>query len=155
MKNFILFCVVASIVLTGCNSQSTKKSVPSHDEMMAKASRSEKNGWIMIHLEGSPYEVGYQHGYLLAAEIIDLRSALQTINEQATGKNPEFFREESYRLLWPGVPEEYRNEISGIAAGVNAKLGSETIGVKDLVAMNSSLLMTDLGNTHIISSIYI
>ncbi|HEX5637142.1 MAG TPA: C45 family peptidase, partial [Gammaproteobacteria bacterium] len=109
--------------------------------MMAKATRSEKNGWIMVHLEGSPYEIGYQHGYLLAAEIIDLRSAFETINQQATGKNAEFFREESYRLLWPGVPAEYRDEISGIAAGVNAKLGSDTIDIKDLVAMNSSLEM--------------
>ncbi len=141
MKNFILFFVMASIVVAGCNSQSAKKSTPSHDEMMAKASRSEKNGWIVVHLEGSPYEMGYQHGYLLAAEIIDLRSAFEIINQQATGKNAEFFREESYRLLWPGVPAEYRDEITGIAAGVNAKLGSDTIDIKDLVAMNSSLEM--------------
>ena len=139
MKNLILFCVAAIFVLVGCNQASTNKK--SHDEMLSKATRSEKNGWIMVHLEGSPYEVGYQHGYLLANEIIDLRRAFAVINEQATGKNREFFREESYRLLWPGVPAEYRDEISGIAAGVNAKLGSDTIDVKDLVAMNSSLEM--------------
>jgi hypothetical protein len=141
MKNLVLFCVVASIVLVECNSQPAKNNTPSHGEMMAKASRSEKNGWIVVHLEGSPYMMGYQHGYLLASEIMDLRTTLRVVNEQATKKTTEFFREESYRLLWPGVPAEYRDEIGGIVAGVNTKLGSDTIDIKDLVAMNASLEM--------------
>ncbi len=28
-------------------------------------------GWIVLHIEGAPYERGYQHGQLLAAEIVD------------------------------------------------------------------------------------
>ena len=31
----------------------------------------ERNGWIPVHLEGTPAEIGFQHGYLLAAEIQD------------------------------------------------------------------------------------
>jgi hypothetical protein len=141
MTKLILYFLAVFLLIAGCNSNSTKKTPASHDEIMAKASRSEKNGWILLHLEGSPYEMGYQHGHLLAAEIVDLRKAIETVNEQATKKTPDFFREEAYRLLWPGVPEEYRSEIAGIAAGVNAKLGSNTIDLKDLVAMNSSLEM--------------
>jgi hypothetical protein len=34
-----------------------------------KARRENKNGWIYIHLEGSPFDIGYQHGYLLANDI--------------------------------------------------------------------------------------
>ena len=30
-----------------------------------------KNGWTYVHLEGSPSEIGFQHGYLLSAEIED------------------------------------------------------------------------------------
>lgn len=30
-----------------------------------------QNGWIFVHLEGSPFDVGFQHGYLLAPEIAD------------------------------------------------------------------------------------
>ena len=26
-------------------------------------------GWIYLHIEGKPYERGYQHGYLMAREI--------------------------------------------------------------------------------------
>ena len=29
-------------------------------------------GWIYLHIEGEPYDRGYQHGYLLAGEIIDI-----------------------------------------------------------------------------------
>jgi hypothetical protein len=133
----------AAILLTmiSCHSPSTSKSNLSPEEMMAKASRTEKNGWIMVHLEGSPITIGYQHGYLLADEIIDLRGALEMLNEKNTGKKPEFYREESYRLFWSKTPEEYRQELTGIAEGVNAKLGRQAIDVKDLVSMNASIEM--------------
>ncbi len=39
------------------------------DHRLAKASKENKNGWIYVHLEGSPAVAGYQHGYLLANEI--------------------------------------------------------------------------------------
>ena len=31
--------------------------------------RPEKSGWTFVHLEGSPADVGFQHGYLLAPEL--------------------------------------------------------------------------------------
>ena len=31
--------------------------------------RAEKSGWTFVHLEGSPADMGFQHGYLLAPEI--------------------------------------------------------------------------------------
>ncbi|MCK7468706.1 MAG: hypothetical protein MZU91_11710 [Desulfosudis oleivorans] len=33
---------------------------------LAKASRVDTNGWINVHLEGTPREIGFQHGWLLA-----------------------------------------------------------------------------------------
>ena len=36
---------------------------------LEKGFRYEKNGWIYVHIEGQPYERGFQHGYLLAKEI--------------------------------------------------------------------------------------
>src|SRR5215475_14376383 len=32
-------------------------------------------GWIVLHIEGEPYERGYQHGRLLATEIADFVKA--------------------------------------------------------------------------------
>ena len=31
----------------------------------------EHSGWIQVHLEGSPADIGFHHGYLLAPEIKD------------------------------------------------------------------------------------
>ena len=41
-------------------------------------------GWTQVHLEGTPSEIGYQHGYLLAAEIQDMQKvfALELLQEQ-------------------------------------------------------------------------
>ena len=35
------------------------------------STRGTKNGWISVRLEGSPADIGYQHGYQLSAEIDD------------------------------------------------------------------------------------
>ncbi|HJZ52012.1 MAG TPA: hypothetical protein VJ228_07445, partial [Candidatus Acidoferrales bacterium] len=35
----------------------------SDDPRLAKAYRFERGGWIYVHLEGAPHDVGYQHGY--------------------------------------------------------------------------------------------
>lgn len=34
--------------------------------LLKGAYRVEKNGWIFVHLEGLPFQIGLQHGYLLA-----------------------------------------------------------------------------------------
>jgi hypothetical protein len=136
ISTLLLFCILA-----GCTSHSSKKGALTREQIMAKASRTEKNGWIKIHLEGTPDEIGFQNGYLLADEIIDLRGAMEVLNLQMTGKDREFYRNESYRILWHNIPAEYQEELSGIAAGVNARLGEGKIDVKDIVALNALLEM--------------
>ena len=41
------------------------------DQRLAQAYRFARNGWIYVHLQGTPAQIGYQHGYLLAPEIED------------------------------------------------------------------------------------
>ena len=41
------------------------------DPRLAGSTRFERGGWIYVHLEGAPEEIGFQHGYLLANEIGD------------------------------------------------------------------------------------
>jgi hypothetical protein len=94
------------------------------------------NGWIFVHLEGAPSEVGFQHGYLLAPEIDDARRAIVlALTHQSRDWN--FFRDAAQRVLWPRVPDEYRTELKGIVEGVNAR------GVKmdlwDVTALNGWL----------------
>ena len=56
-----------------------------------------------MHLEGSPADIGYQHGYLLAPEI---RDTLQTVSLEMTHEEKhdwQFFREKAQNMLWPHV----------------------------------------------------
>ncbi|HET8547406.1 MAG TPA: C45 family peptidase [Bryobacteraceae bacterium] len=108
------------------------------DKRLAKAWRSsERAGWIRVHLEGTPAEIGYQHGYLLAEEIDDLRrvTELQLTHD---GKGPySFFRTTAETILWPRIEQEYREELQAIAEGARAR-GSK-IDVLDIVVMNATL----------------
>jgi hypothetical protein len=105
MKNFLLLRWLVMLFLFGSFSSCHQKAPFSHEEIMAKDTRTEKSGWILIHVEGAPAVIGYQHGYLLAAEIVDLKGALAVLNEKQTGKNWEFYRNESFRLFWSKIPE--------------------------------------------------
>ena len=41
---------------------------PNQKALVARAARSEKDGWILLHIEGDARARGFQHGYLLATE---------------------------------------------------------------------------------------
>jgi hypothetical protein len=138
MKKLINLSILAALfMLISCNTSTGSKESREKGKILSAASRIEKNGWIYVHLEGAPAAIGYQHGYLLAGEIIDLRNAMSLLNEKQTGKNWDFYREESLRMFWGNVPDEYQAEIDGIVDGVNARLGKTAIDRKDIVAMNS------------------
>ncbi len=98
--------------------------------------RFERDGWVFVHLEGSPEKVGFQHGYLLAGEIADLLRVIKPYLAKSTRREWSFFRDAAEKMLWQGIDPEYRREIDGIVAGVQAK------GVKadrwDLVALNAN-----------------
>ncbi|MCU0409430.1 MAG: phospholipase B family protein [Bacteroidales bacterium] len=140
--NRLFALLLLVLAVAGCNGGNTKKAL-SHEEKMAPATRSESMGWILVHLEGPPEVIGYQHGFLLAREIIELRGAMAVRNEKMTKRNWDFYRDEAYRLFWRKMPAEYQAEITAIAEGVNAKLGEGSIDVKDMMAINSFLEMAD------------
>jgi hypothetical protein len=125
--------ICGAILLAGVAASKTPKA---DARMKGAFRRPAVNGWTYVHLEGTPQEVGYQHGYLLAAEIEDLYKVFVLELVHDNGKSWDFFREASKNMLWPHVEQEYREEMQGIVEGVNAQ------GVKldlwDVVAMNAS-----------------
>ncbi len=113
---------------------------PQADSRLKHASRhAEQNGWIWVHLEGSPADIGYQHGYLLASEIRDTLETVSLEMSHDEKKDWQFFRDKAQNMLWPHVEAEYRAELQGIADGAVAH------GVKldlwDVVALNAWLEM--------------
>jgi hypothetical protein len=110
-------------------------SQPQPDKRLEKASRQARNGWIFVHLEGTPATIGYQHGYLLAAEIADAQKVIAFGFQHDMKKDWPFFRDAAKNVLWPHIEPEYRAELQGIADGLNAR--GVKLDVYDVTALNA------------------
>jgi hypothetical protein len=95
-----------------------------------------ENGWTYVHLEGSPAEIGYQHGFLLAPEIEDAQKVVALEIKHDNHKDWTFVREAGRTILWPHIEREYREELQGLADGVSAK--GVKLDVWDVVALNAA-----------------
>jgi hypothetical protein len=93
-------------------------------------------GWTVVRLTGTPKQIGYQHGYLLAPEIADLQKVFLLELTHDNGKDWNFFREAARNVWWPHIEQEYRDEMRGIADGVNAR--GVKLDVWDIVVMNGA-----------------
>ena len=125
------------------NASEPAKSRPhgANDPALAKAYRFDRAGWIYVHLEGSPHDIGYQHGYLLAPEISDAFAAASLEMTHTTNHNWNFFRRAARQMLWPRIDPEYQAELQGIVDGLRARGGM--IDLDDLVAMNAFMELPD------------
>lgn len=123
---------VLAIVLT--SSALAAGATPS-DSRLQKAYRFQQGGWTYVHLEGSPAEIGYQHGYLLAPEIADAFEAIKLFDTRETQRDWEFFHTTARQMLWPHIDVEYQEELQGIADGVKAH--GVDLDVYDIVALNA------------------
>jgi hypothetical protein len=82
--------------------------------------RFDHHGWIYVHIEGKPYERGFQHGYLVAPELQEILGSLDYLTYWKTGMRWEFFVTAAERLFVPHIDQEYLDEIRGVAAGALA-----------------------------------
>src|ERR1700741_203359 len=114
---------------------------PAVDPRLKKAYRFTQDGWTYVHLEGSPSEIGFQHGYLLAREIEDAFHAVQVEDTYSTRRDWAFFRHAAHTMLWPHIEAEYQQELQGIADGLKAR-GSK-YDVDDVVAVNAFMELAD------------
>jgi hypothetical protein len=105
------------------------------DARLQKAYRFQRGGWTYVHLEGSPADIGFQHGYLLEPEIEDAFAAIKLFDTHTTQRDWEFFRKTAREMLWPHIDAEYQQELQGIADGVKAHGGD--LDVYDIVALNA------------------
>jgi hypothetical protein len=100
-------------------------------------------GWHVVHVEGSPYERGYQHGRLLAPEIADY---VESIAEIRSPKSPH----QAWRdlrvlvnsLFLRRFDGEYLEEMKGIADGAaaaGAKFGGRRLDFIDVACINCDI----------------
>jgi len=101
----------------------------------------------VIYISGSPYDRGYEYGYLAAEEIAGVLNWAYNILGEAYGVPGELFRQELLALAReyePYIPNEYLEEMEGIADGFNyyaSKNPSVSLGFNlthlDILLINS------------------
>jgi hypothetical protein len=118
--------------------------LPAHaasDPKLKNAYTFKHSGWTYVHLEGTPEQIGYQHGALLSAQIEDVYHVFSLEDTHDSGKPWQTFRTIAKDQLWPHIDAEYRAELTGIAEGLKSK-GSK-LDVWDIVAINAHLEVPD------------
>jgi hypothetical protein len=105
-----------------------------------KGYRFDKNGWIYVHIEGEPYERGFQHGYLVASELDEILESLKYLTYWNTGKKWDFFVDAGEALFLPRIDEEFLEEMKGIAKG--AQSAGVNITWQEVLAWNGYFELT-------------
>ena len=107
--------------------------------------RPDQNGWIFVHLEGSPAEIGFQHGYLLAPEIADADKVivlgLHARSKKDYGILPRGGRESAVAARRTAVPRGAEGHRRGTQGARACKLD-----LWDVVALNAWLELSPYYN---------
>ena len=141
MNTRIVLCLAVACQLTGlANASDTFAPDPLSVRRQGAGYRYPQDGWAVLHIEGAPYDRGYQHGWLMAKEIENYIAAL---SEHRANKSPAEYWD-LYRQLVGGLylnrfDREYLEEMKGIAEGAaaaGAKAGGRPIDMTDTAGVN-------------------
>jgi outer membrane protein assembly factor BamB len=152
-----LLLLMPSIFSLVAKSDSGTNNTSSEISYYEKGFRYNIQGWVYIHIEGEPYERGYQYGYLASAEIVDTINrwskfahvaefmdlfVIKNLPKNYDKLSEQFWkicRSRAKNMFLKAVPEEYKQEMKGIADGIKDK-GEKVFGreveFEDIVAAN-------------------
>ena len=98
------------------------------------AYRVDINGWHYLKLKGSPGQIGRDHGYLLADQILLVVSRMSKLIYIQTGTEWTFFKEHVMKE-WAGkfpIMKEWEDEMKGIVEGVNCAIADKQLSYEPL-----------------------
>src|SRR5271166_2234377 len=114
---------------------------PASVQRFGQGYRYPQAGWIVLHIEGEPYERGVQHGRLLAPEIAaHVRCFAATQNPKSPAEGWKQTRTLVNALFLRRYDKEYLEEMKGIADGASAagaKFEGRGIDLVDVIALNA------------------
>jgi len=126
---FISLIITTVLPSTAMLNKSTIKFTSVKYNLLDSGWIEERDGVSILHLNGTYYNMGYQHGYLLRNEIpINLRIMLKFFNDEYGFSYNDLARK--WNVIKNYVPEEYLYELQGIADG--SGLYFEEIGVMNI-----------------------
>ncbi len=69
----------------------------------------------VLHLKGSYYDMGFQHGTLMKEEIFDAAKRIQLVGRMGWKKNFEKSLEEAWERSKAHIPEKFKQEMQGLS----------------------------------------
>ena len=133
-RKTLVYLLFVFLALGSLSCRTSQISAEKQDQWLAKGYRSDKNGWIFLHIEGKPFERGFQRGYLTANEIEEFLRTLAITEEFETAQELVFFIKAASRLFKNKVPKEYVEEIRGMVAGMDR--AGKRISYDEVLFMN-------------------
>ncbi len=107
-------------------------------------------GWIYLHIEGKPYERGYQHGHLMAKEIPQyMERCAAELDPKNKSKSWNLARTTASALFLRGFDREILEEMKGIADGASdagARWEGRPIDLTDMLVVNTTVELSDLSS---------
>jgi hypothetical protein len=148
---FGLVMVVRSTMAAGPDTTSAARAFapdPASVERFGAGYRYPQAGWVVLHIEGEPYERGVQHGRLMAPEIARLTHELARYRSlKAPGDAWRDLRLIADAIFLRRFEPEYLEEMKGIADGAAAagvKIDGRAIDLLDIVTINADVETTFL-----------
>jgi hypothetical protein len=121
MKKYLAFIVILIFILPlNILAQQSDSLTAEQQLWITKSSRTEKAGWIYLHLEGNAQERGFQHGYLLAKEINQAIQTRAEIWKYQTAMDWLWLVRKAGEMFTPKVDSEIIAEINGMVDGMKA-----------------------------------
>jgi hypothetical protein len=121
---------------------------PSAITTYGPAYRYPAGGWIYLHVEGKPYDRGYQHGRLMAKEIPQyMARCAAELDPRGKERSWDLARTTATALFMHGFDQEILQEMKGIADGASdagARFEGRTIDLTDIVVVNTTVELGDL-----------
>lgn len=147
--------LLSILLLPSLNCENTDPDEKPEIQKQGKAFRYSIQGWIYLHIEGEPYERGYQYGFLAAEEIADSilrwkeyiknqyeKNKVDFLKIRVLLKNKdmdeiwESYKDKATKIFLEHVPEEYIKEMEGIVEGIKdrgIKISGREIEFEDIL----------------------
>jgi hypothetical protein len=135
-----LLLLVTSVAPSATPLPADFKPDPYSVQRHGNAYRYPQAGWIVLHIEGEPYERGFQHGKLLAPEIASYVRCLAALaSPKAPSEGWTLTRQTINALFLRRFDKEWLEEMKGIADGASAagaRFDDRPIDVVDIAGLN-------------------
>ena len=141
----IISLVIIIVIILNSSIITAAEEETSTSNYFDKGFRYNIQGWVYIHIEGEPYDRGYQYGYLTYGEIIDtlhrwidwaVNAKIMNLFEiKDIEKIWNLYKSRAMKQFYNKVPEEFIEEIKGITDGLkdrNGKINGKQIEFEDV-----------------------